>query len=209
MALAFAPVATAGSDTRANLGLVLTAEDFQGTVRRLTRRALSGAHEASPARFDIDPATTHGVRIGIVAAAPTAGPADQSHDIIGLDHVVIRTPDPERAVALYGGRLGLDLRLDREIEAFGSRMLFFVCGGLVIEITHDPKAGVGTGPDSIRGLAWRARDIDRAHARLTAAGIAVSELRTGRRPGTRVFTVKSHTTGVPTLVIGGEGLERH
>ena len=43
---------------------------------------------------------------------------------------------------------------------------------------------------------------------MQAAGVAVSEIRTGNRPGTEVFTVKSHTAGVPTLVIGGQGLAR-
>jgi hypothetical protein len=45
-------------------------------------------------------------------------------------------------------------------------------------------------------------DIARAHARVRAAGIEVSDIRTGRRPGTRIFTVRSHTCGVPTIMIG-------
>ena len=45
--------------------------------------------------------------------------------VSGLDHVVIRTPDPERATALYGARLDLDMRLDRSNPAWGARLLFF------------------------------------------------------------------------------------
>jgi phosphoenolpyruvate carboxylase len=45
-------------------------------------------------------------------------------------------------------------------------------------------------------------NIAKAHARLRAAGVDVSEIRTGRLPRTHVFTAKSHTVGVPTLVIG-------
>ena len=136
------------------------------------------------------------------------GTGNEHADIAGLDHVVIRTPAPERAVALYGGRLGLDLRLDRTNPATGNRMLFFVCGGLVVEIVHDARHDSGQAADRFGGLAWRARDIDRAHARMLADGIAVSEMRQGRRPGSQVFTVKSHTEGIPTLVIGGDGLHR-
>ena len=44
---------------------------------------------------------------------------------MGLDHVVIRTRNPDRALALFGGRLGLDLRLDRTNAAWGTRVLFF------------------------------------------------------------------------------------
>jgi hypothetical protein len=40
---------------------------------------------------------------------------------------------------------------------------------------------------------------------LKAAGLDVSEARTGRRPGSHVFTVKNGTDGVPTIFIGGIG----
>ena len=39
--------------------------------------------------------------------------------VASLDHVVIRSPNPERAVALYAGRLGLSLRLDRTRAGVG------------------------------------------------------------------------------------------
>jgi hypothetical protein len=44
-------------------------------------------------------------------------------------------------------------------------------------------------------------DADAARARLLDAGVDASEVRAGRRPGTRVLTVKSGTCGVPTLLI--------
>ena len=37
--------------------------------------------------------------------------------------------------------------------------------------------------------------------RLEQAGLEVSELREGRKPGTQVFTVRTGTFGVPTIVI--------
>lgn len=189
--------------------LVLCAADLGKAAHRLARRGLPGTMRdgAGTPRLDLDQAATHGVPIAVVDAPPHAPAPVAGADIVGLDHVVVRTPDPERAVALYGGRLGLDLRLDR-VNAVGSRLLFFVCGDLVVEISHDPAKGIGTGQDRIFGFAWRAADIDRAHARMMAAGVSVSELRDGRRPGTRVFTVKSHTAGLPTLVIAGDGLAR-
>ena len=60
-------------------------------------------------------------------------------------------------------------------------------------------------PDQLWGLSWRTPDIARANARLKEAGVDVSEPRDGRRPGTQVFSVKSHTASVPTIVIGGIG----
>jgi catechol 2,3-dioxygenase-like lactoylglutathione lyase family enzyme len=157
-----------------------------------------------------DPATTHGqpmvfARFEDHARAPAIG--DEAAAMEGVDHVVIHTPDPERAVALYGGRLGLDLRLDRANPQWGTRLLFFRLGGLVIEIAHTMKDGVGAGPDTLGGLAWRARDVEEAHARLLLAGFSVSDIRTGRRPGSKVFTVRDKTFGVPTLVLSVEPRE--
>ena len=57
--------------------------------------------------------------------------------ITAMDHVVISTGDPERAAALYGARLGLDMALDRSHPDWG-RLMFFRCGDLVVELTHRP-----------------------------------------------------------------------
>ena len=44
-------------------------------------------------------------------------------------------------------------------------------------------------------------DIDVTHGRLVASGVDVSEVRTGRKQGTRVMTVRNSTCGVPTLLV--------
>ncbi|HJV56929.1 MAG TPA: VOC family protein [Methylomirabilota bacterium] len=149
-------------------------------------------------------AATHGVRLFFLQQAPlpasrplVAEPAAVS----GLDHVVIRTPDPERATALYGARLALDMRLDRSNPAWGARLLFFRCSDLIVEVAHDLRAGVGDGPDRLWGLSWRVPDADAARARLRAAGLDVSEVRAGRKPSTRVLTLRDGTCGVPTLLL--------
>jgi len=139
---------------------------------------------------------------GAISPALSSATGDPDAAVAGLDHVVIRTPNPERAIALYAGRLGLSLRLDRSEPAWGARLLFFRCGDLIVEVAHDLKMGIGDGPDRLWGLSWRVPDITKVHARLRKAGVSVSDLRTGRRPRTRVFTAKSHAAGVPTLLLG-------
>jgi catechol 2,3-dioxygenase-like lactoylglutathione lyase family enzyme len=124
--------------------------------------------------------------------------------ITAMDHVVVSTADPERAAALYGARLGLDMALDRSHPDWG-RLMFFRCGDLIVEVTHraakeNNKAETGA-PDRLRGLCWRVADVDATRARLAAAGVDVSEIRTGRKPGTRVMTVRTGTSGVPTLLV--------
>ena len=200
---------TAGSSGGlSSLGFAVA--DIGKAHQLLERRALRPAKDDDERvlRLAIEP--THGVPLQLVEAAPPAltpaplAAADEAAAVAGLDHVVIRSPNPERAVALYAGRLGLSLRLDRSEPAWGARLLFFRCGDLIVEVAHDLGAGIGDGPDGLWGLSWRVPDVAKAHVRLRAAGVEVSEVRTGRRPRTRVFTAKSHTAGVPTLVIGSD-----
>jgi catechol 2,3-dioxygenase-like lactoylglutathione lyase family enzyme len=189
--------------------LAFAVRDLAKARHLLERRALALETDASAdGALSIATASTHGVPIALVGRAGDATPrspladSDEAAAVNALDHVVVRTPNPERAVALYAGRLGLDLRLDRSEPAWGARLLFFRCGDLIVEVAHDLKAGIGDGPDTFWGLSWRVGDIAAAHARLAAAGIDVSPIRTGRRPGTRVFTVRNQTVSVPTLMIG-------
>jgi catechol 2,3-dioxygenase-like lactoylglutathione lyase family enzyme len=120
-----------------------------------------------------------------------------------LDHIVVNTPNPERAVAHYGGRLGLDLRLDRINAQWGARQLFFRTGNAVVEIGASLKTPVSDAKDSFGGLAWHVKFPRMARARIAQAGIDVSEIREGRKPGTSVFTVRGGTGGVPTLMLSG------
>jgi catechol 2,3-dioxygenase-like lactoylglutathione lyase family enzyme len=189
--------------------LAFAVDDQEATGRLLSRRGLTVAPIAgfSFNALATAPETTGGIPMVFAGFEPhpgalLLGEADGAID--GVDHVVIHTPNPDRAVALYGGRLGLDLRLDRSNPQWGTRLLFFRCGEVVIEVAHPLKEGVSDGPDHFGGFGWRTRDAAAAHARLGAAGVGVSELRPGRRPGTKVFTVHDRTFGAPTLVLGVE-----
>src|SRR5690606_11684645 len=110
--------------------------------------------------------------------------------------VVVRSADVERAAALYGARLGLDMRLDRVVA--NRRLMFFRCAGTVVEIAEADGQGA---QDALWGLSWRVADAAAARARLRAAGVDVSEVRDGMKPGTRVFNVRDGTCGTPTLMI--------
>ena len=122
--------------------------------------------------------------------------------VIAMDHVVISTSEPERAAALYGARLGLDMALDRSHPDWG-RLMFFRCGDLIVEVVHRPgkDTDVDDRHDKLWGLSWRVANIDATRARLVSAGVDVSEVRAGRKPGTRVLTVHNGTCGIPTLLV--------
>ena len=120
--------------------------------------------------------------------------------ILGLDHVVVSTEDPERAAALYGARLGLDMALDRSHQDWG-QLMFFRCGDLIVEVVKRPVAGADQTHDKLWGLSWRVADIDATRTRLLAGGIDVSEVRAGRKPGTRVMSVRNGACGIHTLLL--------
>jgi catechol 2,3-dioxygenase-like lactoylglutathione lyase family enzyme len=191
--------------------------DIEHAHHRLTRRGLR-PHEIIPGesrsdisgkvrnwrRFRCADDETSGVRTFLIehvggALAPVDAPDGA---VMGLDHIVINTPNPDRAAALYGARLGLDLALDRTAPEWKTRFLFFRTGGLTFEVIHhlgeDHDAAA---PDAIWGLTWEVHDLAAAHERLVDAGFNVSEMRKGRKPGSHVFTIRDGTLNVPTLFI--------
>jgi catechol 2,3-dioxygenase-like lactoylglutathione lyase family enzyme len=167
----------------------------------VSRDAVSGA-TLSWKRTRAATDATRGVRLFFLERA-----AERPHSattaevpITAMDHIVVSTGDPERAAALYGARLGLDMALDRSHPDWG-RLMFFRCGDLIVEIVHRPGAAVDPAHDKLYGMSWRVDNADATRARLASAGIDVSEVRAGRKPGTRVLTVRSSTCGIPTLLV--------
>lgn len=197
-------------------GLAFGVEDLGAASRILERRALQPSSPVAFAesdtrgkliegrRVDLSVEATHGVPVSLIqyAARPVVGRETATTGAItGIDHVVIRTTHPNRAVALYGARLGLDLRLDRTEPRWNTRFMFFRCGNVVIEVTYDLREEASAAPDRLWGITWRVDDIEATRARLAASGFDISDVRTGRKPGTRVFTVRNNTVGVPTLIL--------
>lgn len=178
-------------------------DDLAAASRLLARRGLDVEPVGAVTRVKaagLDFVLTLG-RIG-AQPSPVVGP--EASAVAALDHLVAHTPNPDRALGLYGAKFGLDLRLDRANEKWGARQLFFRCGETVFEVGASLKAAVTDAPDRFGGLAWRVVDPDAVHARLSAAGFDVSDVRTGRKPGTKVFTVRDAPAGVPTLMLSAE-----
>lgn len=160
-------------------------------------------------RFRCDDAACAGIKTFVLQHTGGALPVPHRGDgaVTSLDHLVINTPNPDRAVALYGARLGLRFALDRTAEEWQTRFLFFRLGGLTLEVIHRLDAAhKADAYDSIWGLTWAVADLDAARARLMAAGLDVSEIRKGRKPGSRVFTLREGTLNVPTLFIAHEAV---
>ena len=116
-----------------------------------------------------------------------------------LDHIVINTNDADGFINIYQDIFNIRLALDRIIEHWKSRMLFFRLNKTTIEVIEkkdrkDPN-------DSLWGLAWEVESIKDAYERLVSKGVEVTEIKKGLKENTLVATIKSHTHNVPTLLI--------
>jgi catechol 2,3-dioxygenase-like lactoylglutathione lyase family enzyme len=145
----------------------------------------------------------HGGLAVSVISAPDLGPVVTPADAVaGIDHVVVNTRDPARAVAHWHDRLGLRLALDKEFDERGLRLQFFRSGGITLEFASRTDERGGTpGTDAVYGVSYRVHDLAACRTRLVGAGLDVSEIRPGMKEGTRVASVRAGTAAVPTLLI--------
>lgn len=155
-------------------------DDLNAATRLVDRRGLS----------DDEP-------VGVTDDCPIS---PSGGDLPALDHLVFSAPTRDHAVALFAGVLDLDFRLDQPIGD-GVRQLFFRGADLVVEVVTgaDPTPYPAC---SLWGLAWRSADIEATYRRLTGTGVECSEIRVGRKPGTRIFTVRDNDLATRTVVLG-------
>ena len=133
-------------------------------------------------------------------------PLAQSAGLV-VDHLVLRTADADACIDLFTRELGIRLALDKTVPAWGGRMLFFRAGKLTLEVIEADKDKVTD--NGFWGLAYQCRDLEQVCGDLGERGVTLSTIRKGRKPGTRVATVKSHCLGIPTLLIEPASDEVH
>ena len=203
------------------IGLAFATRDVDAAHRELAERGLEPPPVTAGLGRDADsglirrwrtvmlpPARTRGVLViaiehGTPEMLPDAAAVGAPEAVVsGIDLAVVQTGDAEAAYALYRDGLGLLLALDRSFPDWGMRLVFLRVGTVTIEIAQplsEPTLPRDT--DRLWGLSWRVPNADAVRARLIEAGLDVSEVREGRKPGTRVVSVKDGTCGVPTLLI--------
>ena len=116
-----------------------------------------------------------------------------------LDHIVINTNDADGFIEIYKNIFGLRLALDKTIEAWNRRMLFFRFNKTTIEVIEENDDKEPS--DKLWGLAWAVEDLQETYDRLIKEGLELTEVKPGIKDKTLVSTIRSHTHGVPTLII--------
>ena len=208
--------------------LALGTEDAEGAVAEMRERGLSPSEPVEGLAHD-DPSgafrrfrnvwlpekDTRGIRLFVIEhlsepeLLPPSLPVAGSGSVVErVDHVVVMTREPDRAVDFYGEKLGIRLALDRTFEKRGLRLLFFRLGGTTLEISaplsNDAELGAGqtdADSDHLWGIAYSVTDAEAARARMLEAGLKASDVRDGHKSGTRVFSIGGSPLGIPTLVI--------
>lgn len=194
--------------------LVFRVDDIGRSFRRLRRLSLSpeeisdaveresiGGRTFVRKRTGIAATVSNGLDISFRDAAAKRSPAPkQDASIVGIDLIVVNTDNAERAMALYGARLGLPLIFDRTNAQTGSRLLQFSCADMVVEVVHKDAEGPQR-PDRLWGIGWSVAKAEDTRERLAQAGLNVSDVKDGAKPGTRVITIRDGTCNVPTLVV--------
>ena len=125
--------------------------------------------------------------------------AYSSASINKLDHVVINTNDADGFIKIYRDIFNIRLALDKFVEAWKSRMLFFRLNKTTIEVIE--KKDSSDSLDSLWGLSWEVENIEEAHKRLEKEGVEITAIKKGIKEKTLVATIKSHNHNVPTLLI--------
>lgn len=95
--------------------------------------------------------------------------------IVGISTIGVPVADQDRALAFYRDVLGFEVRVDAPLPQLGSRWIMLGPPGSAVTISlvlasDDVPAGGET------GIRFEAADAGRAHAALTAHGVAVGEL---------------------------------
>ena len=141
-----------------------------------------------------------------VVDAATASPAQavpHPNGVVGLDHIVVLTPDLERTI-LACDRAGLGLRRIREGDGGDGRAVrqaFFRLGSTILEVVSGPGEGSGQAateaPATWFGLAVDVADLDETAEVL---GEALGPIKGAVQEGRRIATLRHRDLGVSVAI---------
>jgi len=150
----------------------------------------------------LPPELTRGLFSFVIQHTEGEPPSPKSYDpssIRKLDHLVIQTNDADGLIKIYRDLFNIRLALDKIVERWKIRILFFRLNKTTLEVVEKPDDQEPN--DKLWGLTWDVENIERAQQRLLSEGVDVTPIKKGIKENTLVATIKSHTHNVPTLLI--------
>jgi hypothetical protein len=144
--------------------------------------SLAGLPEQAPG-IDGLPAPAAGDPPAPASGDPTAAVETHPNGALGIDHVVVLTPDFDRTSGALG-RTGIGLSRVAERQD-GTRMGFRRLGPVILELVEAPA--LGSGPARFWGLVVTVEDLDALAASL---GTALGAVKDAVQPGRRIATLR-------------------
>jgi hypothetical protein len=124
---------------------------------------------------------------------PPARPAEHPNGALGIDHVVLLSPDIARTTAALA-TLGVEPRGERDSDTYGApmRQIFFRLGEVILELVGQRDA-TGEGDPGFFGLAITVADLDAAAELL---GEHLGNRKDAVQEGRRIATVRHRDLGM-------------
>jgi len=97
--------------------------------------------------------------------------------IIVNDHLVIQTNDADGLIKIYKDIFNIRLALDKIVERWKIRILFFRLNKTTLEIVEKPDNQQPN--DKLWGLTWDVENIEETHQRLLREAVDVTTIKKG------------------------------
>ncbi len=194
-----------------SLGLAVTDDGFlplHGTSLRIVAPVPPGSdteHDAVSgtvawALSDVPAGAVSDVDGLSTSVVEPAAPVFADHPVgaVGLDHVVVTTPDLERTSAALAEATGCELKRVRQVGTMRQGFHRIGPGGLIVELVERPD--VPDGPATFWGLVVNVEDLDAACALIGAD--RVSAPKDAVQPGRRIATMRPEVgLGLPVALM--------
>jgi hypothetical protein len=129
------------------------------------------------------------------SSAPVPEPAQHPIGALGIDHVVVASPDRTRTTTALE-QVGFRALRVRQTDSYGAPMsqTFFRAGEVIIELVSLDEPGPGAdGPTGFFGLALTVADLEAAAARL---GPGLGPIKPAVQAGRRIATLRHRDLGL-------------
>ncbi len=126
-----------------------------------------------------------------------ASPGAHPNGALGIDHVVVLTPDLARTSAALEA-IGVAKRGERDTDSYGApmRQLFFRLGAVILEVIGQQDVA-GEGDAGFFGLALTVEDLDAVGALL---GPALGDAKDAVQDGRRIATLRHRDLGMSVAI---------